>query len=311
MSKSHKAISIVFIGSGPVAAKALSLLNQDFTVEAVITKPRPAHHRGSFPVIELAQKLKLPLHQVSSRHELTELIRRESFNSRIALLIDFGIIVSQEVIDSFPLGILNSHFSVLPEWRGADPITFAILSGQPETGVTLMQLVAGMDEGPIVGYKTYLLDKDITTPRLTEDLIRLSHKLILEKLPHYIADPQTQDQSVTGRQISYSRKLTKADGKLDWQKPAVQLEREIRAFQPWPGSYTTLAGKQVGILSASITNLQGKPGEIVQRNKELFICCGQDTLQILSLKPAGKTGMSTAAFLAGYRLSLASYSDED
>src|SRR5678815_2818348 len=107
---------IVFFGSGPVAAKSLELLAKDFSIEAVITKPRPAHHRGEVPVLDLAAKLQLPIHTVTNKKTLDELIKTNPFSSDIAVLIDFGIIVSQDAIDYFPLGIVNSHFSLLPEW---------------------------------------------------------------------------------------------------------------------------------------------------------------------------------------------------
>src|SRR5690349_4191168 len=129
---------ITFFGSGPVAAESLRLLAQSFTIEAVITKPRPAHHKGSVPVLELAEKLQIPVRTASTKSELDALFDSRPVKSRVAILIDFGIIVSQQVIDYFEYGIINSHFSLLPEWRGADPITFSILSGQPRTGISLM-----------------------------------------------------------------------------------------------------------------------------------------------------------------------------
>src|SRR3989344_3602452 len=161
---------LVFFGSGPVAAKSLRLLAQDFTIEAVITKPRLPHHRGAVPVLELAQKLKLPVYTASNKMELDELFDSLKFESEAAILIDFGIIISQKVIDYFPLGIINSHFSILPQWRGADPITFAVLSGQKATGVSLMLLVEKMDEGPLLAYSEYDMPAGITTPRLTDAL---------------------------------------------------------------------------------------------------------------------------------------------
>src|SRR5690349_11528911 len=124
---SMKKPSFVFFGSGPVAAESLQLLMQNFSVEAVVTKPKPAHHRGAFPVLEVAEKFALPVYTVSNRSELSELINGKPFASKLGVLIDFGIIVGRDVIDYFPLGIINGHFSVLPQWRGADPISFAIL----------------------------------------------------------------------------------------------------------------------------------------------------------------------------------------
>lgn len=292
--------TILFFGSGPVAAKSLELLSQNFKIEAVVTKPKPAHHRVAFPVLDVAEKLKLPVLPVTDKQSLDELMHTKPVSSRLGVLIDFGIIVSQTVIDYFPLGIINSHFSILPEWRGADPITFSILSGQDVTGVSLMLLVKAMDAGPLLAYGEQPLNGTETTLELTEQLISLSDALLAGQLPRYIESKSTLPQSVTGRKASYSRKLTKEDGIIDWHKPAVQLEREIRAFIEWPKSHATLGGKEVIITKAAIVNEHGKPGEIKTANKQLIVCTGEQALQILELKPAGKPTMLAQAFLAGY-----------
>ncbi len=143
--------SVVFFGTGPVAARSLELLLENFAIEAIVTKPRPAHHRGSVPVLTVAENHSLPTVLVSSKHEASDAVQKANFKSNVGVLIDFGIIVSRDVIDAFPRGIINSHFSLLPEWRGADPITFSLLSGQKKTGVSLMHLVEAMDEGPLLG----------------------------------------------------------------------------------------------------------------------------------------------------------------
>lgn len=293
-------LPVVFFGSGPVAAASLRLLNNNFTIEAVVTKPRPAHHKGSVPVIEVAEELGLPIHTVVNKRTLDTLIASKPFISRLSILIDFGIIVSQDVIDYFPMGIINSHFSLLPEWRGADPITFSILSGQKETGVSLMLLTSGMDEGPILAYGTYPLPPQITTPELTNDLIELSDALLQEVVPGYIAGditPKPQDES---QEITYSRKLTKSDGIIDWTKPAEQIEREIRAFIEWPKSSTTLAQRDVAITAAHVIQEKGNPGQAIKLNKQLVVYCGKDALVVDKIKPAGKKEMTGQAFLAGY-----------
>jgi methionyl-tRNA formyltransferase len=297
--------TIVFFGSGPVAARSLELLQPWCEVEAVITKPQPPHHKEPFPVIDIAQKYELPILPVSNRQELDELVAHKSFASRIGVLIDFGIIVSQKVIGSFELGIVNNHFSILPEWRGADPITFAILSGQKQTGVSLMLLVPKMDEGPLIAYGEYDVDPDITTPELTEDLIELSNALLEHTLPPYLAgNINPLPQSVTNRKISYSRKLTKEDSTIDWQKPAEQLAREIRAFSGWPKSRTTLANKEVIITKAHATPRMPGAGlgslEIDKQNGFIGVATSNGTLWIERLKPAGKPEMTAKAFLAGY-----------
>jgi methionyl-tRNA formyltransferase len=300
---------IVFFGSGPVAAESLRLLAQDFSIEAVVTKPRAPHHRGDVPVLALAEELHLPVYAVSNKKELDTLIATAPFTARLGVLIDFGIIVSQRVIDYFPLGIINSHFSILPEWRGADPITFSILSGQPVTGVSLMLLTAGMDEGPLLAYGEQPFDEfkePVTTPVLTNRLIKLSHTLLLHEIPRLVTgENKGVPQTITGRTLSYSRKLTKEDGAIDWTKPAEQIEREIRAFIEWPKS----RGK-IGIIEAIITkvrvvkDVKGEPGAPAVINKQLVIYCGKDALVIDRLKPAGKQEMTGEGFLAGYRKAL-------
>lgn len=296
--------TIVFFGSGPVAAASLRLLAQDFDIEAVITKPRPPHHRGSVPVLELAQELSLPVHLANDAHELEKLFAAKPVKSELAVLIDFGIIVSPPVIDYFSAGIINSHFSILPEWRGADPITFSILSGQKQTGVSLMLVNEGLDEGNILSFAEYNLPEDINTPLLTKNLIDLSHALLKEAVPKQLQNPEPgMPQSVTGREVSYSNKLSKQDGIIDWTKPAVQLEREVRAYLDWPRSRTKLGNIDVVITKSHVMEGSGEPGKLEIQNKQLGVYCGQDMLLIDSLIPAGKKEMSAQAFLNGYQLS--------
>ena len=296
-----------FFGTGPVAAASLELLAQSFTIEAVVTKPRAAHHHGDIPVQDMAAKLELPVVEVTNRQTVSTGIVPGRFKSRLAVLIDFGIIVEQSVIDTFPLGIVNSHFSLLPQWRGADPITFAILSGQDKTGVSLMLLVAAMDEGPLLAIGETDLQPNITTPELTDALIALSAALIEDVLPKYVAGKlkgtsQAQVAATVdySAKPTYSRKLTKEDGILDWNKPAAQLEREIRAFIEWPKSRTMLGGHAVIITQAHVETGEGTPGSAWLHEKHLGMYCSKDVLMIDRLKPAGKGEMSIEAFLAGY-----------
>jgi methionyl-tRNA formyltransferase len=293
---------IVFFGSGPVAAESLRLLLEHQEVEAVITKPRPPHHRGPVPVLELAEELNLPIYTVENRKDLNLLFEEARFESRLGILIDFGIIISQDVINYFPMGIINSHFSVLPQWRGADPITFSILSGQEHTGVSIMLLTAGMDEGPLLGYGEYDLPADVTTPGLTEDLISLSDALLQHDVPRYMAgESHGVPQDITGREVSYSRKLTKEDGILDFSKPATVLEREIRAFIEWPKSRATLGDIDVVVTKTHVIQESGKPGTVAIINKQPVVYCGENALALDTLKPAGKKEMTGQAFLAGYK----------
>lgn len=301
-------LSLVFFGAGDVAARSLRLLAQDFAIEAVVTKPRPAHHRGPWHVSEAATELGLPVIEAANKKAVTEAVREAKFESKVGVLIDFGIIVEQKVIDSFEKGIVNSHFSLLPQWRGADPITFSILSGQEKTGVSLMLLVEAMDEGPLIGIGEVDLDMSVaTTPELTSNLINLSYALLKDILPKYLAGevksaPQEKVADIVGYSPvpSYSRKLTKEDGVLDWNKPAVQLAREVRAYRGWPQSRTILGNHAVIITEAHAEAGEGAPGELWHVGKRLGIYTAKGVLMLEKLKPAGKQEMTIEAFLNGY-----------
>lgn len=296
---------VTFFGSGPVAAESLRLIAQDFTIEAVITKPRPTHHKGPVPVLDLAAELDLQTYTAADKAELDALIATRPLKSRLALLIDFGIIVSQNVIDYFELGIINSHFSLLPEWRGADPITFSILSGQPKTGISLMLLTAGMDEGPLLAQTDYNIEPDETTPSLTAALIDLSYQSLQTIVPLYVsgdvsAAPQEQVTLADSPEPTYSRKLTKQDGRLDPTKPAAVLEREVRAFQDWPKSKLRIGELDVAVIKAHVSDKVGPVGSLSKDNNALTLHCGESSLVIDVLKPAGKQAMTAAEFMRGY-----------
>lgn len=296
---------IVFFGSGPVAAESARLLSAEFEFEAVITKPST--------VKEMCAALSKDtcIYSVNSRADLDDLIAAQQFNSPLGILIDFGIIVSQKVIDYFPKGIVNSHFSLLPQLRGADPISFAILEGLEKTGVSLMLLVEAMDEGPVIACGIQELDGTETTPKLTEKLILLSDALLKKEVPRYLIDGGGADQASLASTIpdypsepSYSRKLTKEDGLLDFTKSAEVLERQIRAFIEWPKSRTTLGGKDVIITKAHSvpSSFSDTPGDvdIIKDMGVLMIQCANGYLCVDMLKPAGKKEMTAKAFLAGY-----------
>lgn len=295
-------IPIVFFGTGPVAAESLKLLLANFDVQAVVTKPKPAHHRGNFPVLDVATKNSLAVFTVSNKQELSDLIANKPFQTGLAILIDFGIIVGRDVIDYFPKGIVNSHFSLLPEWRGADPITFSILSGQKKTGVSLMLINESMDTGKLITSRVHQIEEHATTTQLTNQLILLSNQLLTEYLPGYLdGSLQPRSQPHPDR-ATYSRKLTKKDGVLDFNKPARILECEIRAFSEWPKSRTTLNGLDIVITKAHVENASGTPGSYKTDKYSLLVFCGDGkALALEEVKPVGKQAMSIQGFLAGYQ----------
>lgn len=296
--------SIVFFGTGDVSLASLQYLSTIYRIEAVITKPDSKNHgKINYPAVKKwALDNSVDFLQPEGKKELTKAFESVRYLSRLAVVIDYGIIISQDVIDYFPLGIINSHFSLLPEWRGADPITFSLLSGQAETGVSLMKIDAKLDEGDILAQDGFEIAPDETNQSLTIRLIGLSNELLQTNLPLYMTGQLSlQHQEEDG--VSYSKKILKSDGDLDFTKSADRLEREVRAYQPWPGSYTSIDSITVIITSAKVyaCDMNGlKPGTAVLLSKNRFgIVCAADILEITSLKPQGKNAMPASAFLAG------------
>lgn len=295
---------IVFFGSGPVAAESLKALCESFTIDAVVTKKTPDHHLYEAPVVRVAEDRSIKLYSVRDKRELEFLLSNENDlrNIRLGILVDFGIIISRLAIDHFSLGIVNSHFSLLPQWRGADPISFSILKGQPETGVSLMLITEGMDEGPLLAQQIYKLRPDITTPQLTTELIRLSNTMLTSSLPLYLdgrLQPFPQDSS---KPPTYSRKLTKEDGVIDWGKDAEEIEREVRAFIEWPKSHGLINGISVILTKTHVEHNAGPApaGSVEFKDRQLTVHCGTHSLVIDHLKPAGRKEISGPEFVRGY-----------
>lgn len=303
----HISKTIVFFGSGPVAAESLKFIAAHFEIEAVVTKAVPAHHKAEAPVEVLAKSLGLPILLANNKKELDDIVLNTTFKSKLGIIIDYGVIVSTAVIESFPLGIINSHFSLLPEWRGADPITFSVLSGQEKTGVSLMVIDTGLDTGKLLTRKSIIIDPQDTTPTLTEKLIELSNKLLLEYVPEYQSGNLLPKNQPHPDRATYSHKLQKSDGIIDWRKPATTIEREIRAYTGWPQSRTTLGTIEVIITKAhAIPANYDEPGtiDVVDDLSSIMVDTSDGRLCIDNLKPIGKKEMPVQAFLRGYRSQL-------
>lgn len=241
------------------------------------------------------------------QHVTGKLTELRPHKSEVAVLAAYGHIIPQSVLNQFPMGIINVHPSLLPRYRGPTPIEQAILDGAPKTGVSIMRLTAGMDEGPIYKQKTLHLSGNESKFDLTERLQQLGSQLVTEVLLAIFSNQTKPHNQPHPDRATYSRKFTKADGVIDWTKPAQQLEREIRAYAGWPGSRTLLADKEVIILKARLESpstslrVNREPGEIFVEDKQLKVQTGKDLIVIERLKPAGKPEMTAQAFLAGHR----------
>lgn len=294
-------MKIVFFGSGPVAAESLEKLLSWADIELIVTKRRAEHHKDPAPVETIANTNNIKLSYANTKKELEKLILDIKPKSKIGLVIDYGVIISKPTIEYFELGIVNSHFSLLPAWRGADPITFSILSGQTETGVTLMTIDEGLDTGPILVKSKFSLDDSWNNQQLTAELIDLSDQLLQENVPKYIDGTLTPQPQLANDITTYSRMLTKHDAILDPNKPASQLAREIRAYSEWPKSKLILKnGQQLIITEAVPAEEQLDIGQIIIVDNKMLLGCRIGSLNITALKPAGKKSMDVRSFLNGY-----------
>lgn len=279
------------------------LIEKGYTVVAVISHHSDSKSRNQRPleVAEIAKKHNIPLFLPNKPSEIAQEIN--SLKPDIAILVAYGRIISQTIIDLFPMGIINIHPSLLPKYRGPTPIESAILNGDSQTGVSIMKLTAGMDDGPVYTQKSISLNGD-TKQELYKKVIDVSTPLLFDVLPSILngsLEPQAQNEA----DATYSRLLQKSDGIIDWKKSAEQIEREIRAYAHWPQSKTRLADIEVIVCAANVhTDNTLMPGAIRADKKQLLVGTSTTALEVTAVKPAGKKEMPIAAFLSGFRHSL-------
>jgi len=279
------------------------LIERGYQVAAVVSHHSASKSRNQRPleVAEIAKKHNIPLYLPAKPNEIIDEIR--SLKPDAAVLVAYGRIISQAVIDLFPLGIINIHPSLLPEFRGPTPIESAILNGNTKTGVSIMKLSAGMDDGPVFAQQKIPLAGD-TKQEVYKKVVDSSTQLLFDILPS-ILDGSLQPKAQDDTKATYSKLIDKSDGIIDWNKPAIQIEREIRAYAGWPQSKTNLAGIDIVITQASVNELRLPIGAIDTDKNRLTIGTSDKSLDILMLKPAGKKEMPVQAFLSGYKSQLA------
>lgn len=228
-------------------------------------------------------------------------VQLKDFGAEAAVLVAYGTLVPPEIIDLFPKGIINIHPSLLPKHRGPTPLESAILHGDKETGVSLMQLGAKMDAGPVYAQETVLLRGNETKQQLADQLLALGANMLIQYLPDILGGklkPTAQDD----QQATYDEKISKADGELDWEKPAAALTREVRAYTGWPKSRATLAGQTMVITRAHAVEGSGVPGVLWFAPGQFGVFTKEGILVIDALIPAGRKEMTAADFLLGYKL---------
>jgi methionyl-tRNA formyltransferase len=291
---------IVFMGTAELACPCLEALARlpSHEVVAVVTrldKPKGRDLKLSPPPVKVtAVKLGLPVLQPVKVRESVEEIR--ALQPDLIVVVAYGQILPRAVLDLPPRGCINVHASLLPRWRGAAPIQHAILAGDAETGVTTMFLNEKMDEGDIILQRAEPIRADDTSGVLHDRLAKIGAELLVETVMLETPPHRSQDHS----QATYARKLAKEDGRVDWTKPAVEIERMVRAFNPWPGAHTFAGDLLLKVLcSGFVPDVQAPPGTVLPG---FVVATGEGGLRILELQPSGKRRMSAAEFLRGRNL---------
>lgn len=294
---------IVFFGTENFSAKSLrALIDADFEIAAVVTKPDSAQGRGkkiqSHPIKEIALAANIPVWQPEKVLEISDNIK--SLQSPVGILVSYGNIIPDSILDLFKPGIINIHPSLLPKYRGPSPIESAILNGDSQTGVSIMKLTKEMDAGPIYSQIKIDLKNDEYSEDLYEILAKKGAEHLIDILPS-ILDEQLQASTQNEADASYCQLIEKSDGTIDWSKLASTIEREIRAFHRWPKSRTKLGEVEVIITSAHTYEADGSPGKTTIIETNLIVHCGKSSLSIDTIQPLGKKEMPIQAFLAGYK----------
>jgi methionyl-tRNA formyltransferase len=300
---------IVFLGTPSFAVPTLNgLVGAGYKVAAVFTQPDRPKGRGNTiavsPVKAAAIALRLAVYQPERirRPESVQLLA--SLQADLMVVVGYGQIIPQTIIDLPRYGILNVHASLLPKYRGAAPIQWAIANGEKETGVTIMQIDAGLDTGEMLLREKLAIDPDETSEKLSARLAPLGASLLVETI-RLIEGGKAAREKQNDAEATYAPILKKEDGLIDWSRPALQIKNRLRGFQPWPGAYTSFRGQQLTLLRADVAEGEGSrdPGLVWSEKRRLFVACGSATrLEVLELQLAGKKRMSADAFLNGYQL---------
>lgn len=301
-------MKIVFMGTPDFAVGTLhALAESEHEVAAVVTQPDKPKGRGKTlmptPVKEEALKYDIPVYQPAK-------VRAEEFQNVLAeiqpdaiVVVAFGQIIPQSILDIPRYGCLNVHGSLLPKYRGAAPIQWAVIDGEKESGVTIMRMDAGLDTGDMIAKRIVPIEAEETGGSLFDKLSQVGAELLLETLVSIENGTAAYEKQPEESPTPYAAMLDKKMGLIDWECPAGEIECLIRGLNPWPSAYTYLNGKTLKIWKSQVEDIdsQERPGTVIQADKEAFrVACGHKVLLITELQLEGKKRMAWDAFLRGY-----------
>ncbi|RMF33099.1 MAG: methionyl-tRNA formyltransferase [Alphaproteobacteria bacterium] len=294
---------IVFMGTPDFAVAALEALHAaGHDIAAVCTQPPRPAGRGKrprpSPVQMHAEALGLPVRCPASLRDAATQAELATLKAELAVVVAYGLILPAAVLRSFPRGCLNIHASLLPRWRGAAPIQRAIMAGDTETGVSIMQMERGLDTGPVLLSRATPIGPRETAGSLHDRLAGMGAELIVKALER-IDDLTPVPQPTDG--VTYAAKIDKAEARIDWTRPAAEIDRQIRGLSPFPGAWCEMEGERVKVLLAAPEAGEGPPGTVL--DDRLLVACGTGALRLLQLQRAGRAAMDAERFLLGFPLS--------
>ncbi|MFC0341002.1 methionyl-tRNA formyltransferase [Paracoccus niistensis] len=290
---------VVFMGTPEFSVPALQAIAARHEVVCVYSQPPRAAGRGQkprpSPVQAAAESLGIPVRTPVRLKGAEEQAEFASLGADVAVVVAYGLILPQPVLDAPRLGCLNIHASLLPRWRGAAPIHRAVMAGDAETGVAIMQMEAGLDTGPVLAEARTPIGDEDTTADLHDRLAGMGADLIvkvLDRLP-LPAVPQAAEG------VTYAAKIDKAEARIDWTRPAAEVDRLIRGLSPFPGAWCMAGGERLKLLRSRPAKGQGAPGEVLGG---LVVACGEGAVEITEVQREGKRPMPTAEALRGMAL---------
>ncbi|ASM48323.1 methionyl-tRNA formyltransferase [Pseudoalteromonas espejiana DSM 9414] len=299
-----KPLRIIFAGTPDFAARHLqALINSEHQIVGVYSQPdRPAGRGKKLKASEvkaLALEHDLPVFQPQSLKNEDALTELKSLNADIMIVVAYGLILPKAILDAPRLGCLNVHGSILPRWRGAAPIQRAIWAGDEQTGVTIMQMDEGLDTGDMLHISRCPINADETSASLYTKLAELGPDALIETV-NTLANGELTAEPQNDELANYAKKLSKDEANIDWNMDAAQIERNIRAFNPWPVCFTQMGEHTVKIYQANVIEQAGNAGEVLSSDKNgIVVACGTHALCITQLQPQGKKPMAINDFLNG------------
>jgi methionyl-tRNA formyltransferase len=292
------ALRIVFMGTPDFAVPALKALHDaGHEIVAVYSQPPRPKGRGQqvqkSPVHIYAEENGIPVFNPKSLKNAEAQDEFKKLNADVAVVAAYGLILPKAVLDAPKYGCINIHASLLPRWRGASPIQHAIWSGDPETGITLMQMDEGLDTGAVISMERIAITDKTTSSSLHDELSALGGKMIVKAIGE-LAKNGALKSVPQDDESTYAPMLKKENGKINWTLSAAMIDRQIRALNPWPGTWAEFEGKRIRILAAEISPAKGNPGEILDRHGNIG-----HGLKILKIQPEGKNAMDFSAAVNG------------